>query len=65
MKQAFFGIVWGTLIAAAVIFAAAIHASTPIVHTSQSTGKCVLVYSPDETHSCENMPSRYNEVIVK
>lgn len=65
MKQAIFSIIWGVSIAAIIIFAAAIHASIPIVHTSQSTGECVLVYSPDETHSCENMPSRYNEVIVK
>ena len=39
----------------------------PDVWTSYSTGECVKVinYTEGDTYSCENMPSRYNNVWVK
>ena len=40
--------------------------SIPDVYTSYETGQCVKVVNySDDNYSCENMPTRYNNVWVQ
>jgi hypothetical protein len=38
---------------------------TPVVEMSHLTGKCVNVISNDASHSCDNLPKRYDRVWVR
>lgn len=40
-------------------------ASTPIVQYSYSKGVCIEVISSDDTHSCNNLPTKYISEWVK
>lgn len=57
----------GVIAAAAGIVALMLSAaSIPDVHTSYASGECVKVINyTDDNYSCENMPTRYNNVWVK
>lgn len=63
-------ILWGTAGAILItLFANAVETSLdrPDVHISNSTGECVRVlnYVEDHKFTCEDLPSKYNNVWVK
>ena len=44
---------------ALIFYAVHVWASTPVVYFHYANDECAWVASPDASHSCENMPERY------
>jgi len=54
-------------IAFLLISAATSALTIPDVFVSSTTGKCVKVdnFDPDQSFTCENLPSKYNQIWVR
>lgn len=57
-------IIFGCLVAGAAYGIKSVM-DLPIVQISNSTASCVKVYTPDGTGSCDQLPERFEVVIVE
>jgi hypothetical protein len=62
-----FSVTASLLLFALVAFVLNESMSIPDVHISYSTEECVDVinYDKDDNYSCENLPSKFNHILVK